>query len=102
MRKLKRYATKVDKASSRSGRAGERWMFRVKGRVGGSSGGRQQEYTVKRGRGESMCMEECDIVQCGRWDRVIALAGVEEEDPERSTTTPAVPVSIWLEVVCTG
>lgn len=51
---------------------------------------------------ESMCMEECDIVQCGRWDRVIALAGVEEEDPERSTTTPAVPASIWLEVVCTG
>lgn len=25
-------------------------------------------------------MEECDIVQCGRWDRVIAPAGVEEEN----------------------
>lgn len=31
-------------------------MFRVKGRVGGSSGGRQQGYTVKRGRGERACV----------------------------------------------
>lgn len=27
---------------------------------------------------KSMFMEECDSVQCGRWDGLIALPGVEE------------------------
>lgn len=31
-------------------------MFRVNERVGGSSPVRQQEYTVKRGRGERVCL----------------------------------------------
>lgn len=34
----------------------ERWIFRVKERVGGSSQGRQQGYTVKSGRGEESCL----------------------------------------------
>ena len=44
----------------------EWWMFSVKERVGGSLGGRQQGYSVKRERRENevVFVEECDSVEC--------------------------------------
>lgn len=74
----------MDEASGgirEGGRGGrECWMFRVKERVGGSSEGRQQGYTVKRGRGERACswrnVTVLSVWEMGRTDSTIP--GVEE------------------------
>lgn len=93
----------------------ECWMFRVKERVGGSSEGRQQGYTVKRREGrkrKNEFMVECDSVQCmgdgTEWlHRTRCWRGVRGRPKEISNkrrhlllSKPAVSAGIRLEVVC--
>lgn len=66
-----------------AGRAGGlQDVQRKRGEWEGVERGGNEDTRLKGGRegSERLCMEECDIVQCGRWDRVIAPAGVEEEN----------------------
>lgn len=69
-------------------------MFRVKERMGGSSPGRQQEYSVKRGRGERVCL----------WRNVVVVSvgdGMERlhyQVLERGETTTKADNSLRLPV----
>lgn len=86
---------------------GREWTFRVKERVGGSSGGRQQGYTVKIGRvreRERACLWRnvtmFSVWEMGKTDFTIPVGEEGWEGDQQRTSATKADISLSLHQQC--